>query len=91
MSRSKHGNIKVQLDGLTFDSRAEAEHYSYLKLLLQAEHIKDLEVHPRYEIQPAFEYRGRKIRKIEYVADFGYVEDGRYKVVDTISAPRKIM
>ena len=36
--------------------------------------IAQLELQPRFELQPAFRYRGEAVRKIEYVADFRYLD-----------------
>lgn len=72
---SKYGNRKVQLDGYTFDSKAEARRYMELKLRIAAGEIVNLMVHPRFEIIPAFvDNMGRKVRGVDYVADFEYQE-----------------
>uniref|UniRef100_A0A6M3LL82 DUF1064 domain-containing protein n=1 Tax=viral metagenome TaxID=1070528 RepID=A0A6M3LL82_9ZZZZ len=78
---TKYHNRKVQLDGYTFDSMAEAEHYKDLRLLEQAGEITYLLVHPRFEVMP----KVGKERAIVYVADFCYTErdnPNRYIVVD---------
>lgn len=48
--RSKYGNVKAQVDGYTFDSKAEARRYQELRLLEQAGEVWDVEVHPRYPL-----------------------------------------
>ncbi len=73
---SKYKNRRVKLDGITFDSKAEARRYSELKLLHQAGAIHKLRVHPRYTLQDAFECKGVRYRAIAYEADFEYIEDG---------------
>ena len=75
MSRSsKYNAATVTLDGHRFDSRREAKRYEELKALEAAGKIAQLELQPRFELQPAFRYRGEAVRKIEYVADFRYLD-----------------
>ncbi len=66
---SKYGNVRVEDDGIRFDSQAEANRYGELRLL---ERISDLTVHPRYELQPA----SGDIRSIVYEGDFAFQEAG---------------
>ena len=65
-SRSKYGNKKTTIHGITFDSKWESERYLYLKSLEKAGRIKDLELQPRYNIL----VNDQKI--CAYVADFKY-------------------
>ena len=75
MSRSsKYNAAKVTLDGHRFDSRREAKRYEELKAMEAAGKIAQLELQPRFELQPAFRYRGEAVRKIEFVADFRYLD-----------------
>lgn len=75
MGRSgKYNASKVVIDGHRFDSRREARRYETLKQLEAAGKIAKLELQPRFELQPAFRYRGEAVRKIEYVADFRYLD-----------------
>ncbi len=79
----KYGNKKVEYDGYTFDSIAEARRYEELKLMEQAGAISDLQLQPRYELQKAFtDNDGVKHRAIVYVADFQYQEGGLRVVED---------
>lgn len=64
--RSKYGNVKTTVDGITFDSRKEADRYSELKLLERTGAISDLALQPRFPI----EINGRKV--CTYIADFSY-------------------
>ena len=79
---SKYNASKVELDGHTFDSRAEAQRYSELKLMEQANEIGFLEIHPMFVLQPAFTYLGKRIRQVTYTADFKYTEDGTVVIED---------
>lgn len=81
-SPSKYGNRRMEVDGHTFDSEMEADYYKQLKLLERAGAISNLILQPRYELVPAFEKNGMKFRKMEYVADFQYEENGKTIVVD---------
>lgn len=72
------------VDGITFDSRKEAEYYQKLKLLEKSGKIKDLELQKEYILQDNFKLGKKTIRKITYRADFSYVsvEDDKLHVVD---------
>lgn len=80
----KYHAQKTEVDGITFDSKKEAQEYARLKLLEQAGAITDLELQPKFELQAPFtDNEGRKHRGESYVADFMYQEDGKTIVVDT--------
>ena len=78
----KYHSKKTIVDGITFDSRAEADRYCLLHLWEQMGKISNLKLQPRYELQPAFKKNGHSIRKIEYVADFEYEKDGKIIIED---------
>lgn len=83
MKRSKYGNIKTVIDGITFDSRREADYYCELKMLKKAKEIKDFSLQPKYELQPKFKKNGTSHRAINYIADFVILRnDGVLEVVD---------
>lgn len=78
MIRSK----KTVIDGITFDSRTEAEYYEYLKQLNRTGKIYCLRCHPVYELQKPIERHGKKYKAIKYIADFEYWnEEERINVV----------
>lgn len=58
-----------------FDSKKEAKFYLYLKEREKAGEITDLTLHPSYELQPRYIKNGKKIREIEYEADFSYRDE----------------
>lgn len=69
---SKYRNVKVEVDGYKFDSKAEAERYWHLKLLQDAGEISNLELQVEY---PLF-VQGVKIGA--YRCDFRYTDaDGK--------------
>lgn len=81
---SKYHAHASQYNGFRFDSLIEREHYKKLLALEKAGKISDLQVHPRYELQPAFtDNTGARQRAIVYEADFSYIEAGRVIVSDT--------
>jgi hypothetical protein len=79
---SKYGNRKVEIDGYTFDSQKEARRYQELKLLQLSGEITGLELQPSFILIPSYTYQGRKVRKMEYRADFAYLENGKRVVED---------
>lgn len=79
---NKYHNKKVQIDMYVFDSIAESRRYKELKLLEQAGEIKELELQPRFLLQESFKKNGKTFRKIEYIADFQYIENGRVVIED---------
>lgn len=80
--QSKYKNKKTQIDMYVFDSAKEAKRYRELKLLERAGEISNLELQPHFLLQDSFKKNGRTYRKIEYVADFKYIEKGKIIVED---------
>lgn len=72
MAVHKYHAKKTVVDGITFDSKKEAERYKELKALQLVGKIDRLELQPRFTLMDGFRYEGKAIRKIEYVADFLY-------------------
>lgn len=70
------------MDGITFDSRKEADRYLVLKGMEEDGLIEGLRRQVRYELVPAFDVDGKHYRPVFYVADFVYVEDGKEVVED---------
>ena len=79
---NKYHNQKTIVDGIEFDSKKEANRYCELKLLEKAGVIKYLELQPRFLLQPSFRKNGKLHRKIEYIADFSYVENNQLILED---------
>jgi hypothetical protein len=76
----KYRNKVVTVDGITFDSKVEANKWFELKLLERAGEISDL----RRQVTFPIVVNGQKICK--YIADFVYEKDGHTVVVDVKSA-----
>lgn len=79
---NKYRNKKVIVDEKEFDSKREGNRYKELRLLERAGEISNLELQPRFLLQDSFKKNGRTFRKIEYVADFKYIENGKTIVED---------
>ena len=85
MSYRKYKNEPVAIDGISFQSQWEGELYCEYKMLERAGEIQDLVLQPRFELVPSFKHRKRTVRKMEYVADFQFIEKGKTIVVDAKS------
>lgn len=93
--RSKYKSKKVTIDGVTFDSKKEANRFRELCLLERAGKITELKRQVKCVLIPA-QYepdttgprggvrRGKLIeRECSYIADFVYVQGGKLVVEDT--------
>lgn len=78
----KYHNKEIVVNGIRFQSQKEANRYYVLLLLQKAGYIKNLVLQPRYILQDTFKKNGKTYRKIEYIADFEYVENGKIIVED---------
>lgn len=81
--KRKYSNKITMLDGMTFDSKKEANYYAELKMLKMAGEIVDIRCQVPFELQPKFNHNGKEIRAIKYIADFVVTyADGKQKVID---------
>jgi len=80
--RSKYGNRRVSVDGLRFDSQAEARRYEDLRLMEAAGEIARLQVHPRFPLRVGTVLVGT------YVADFAYLDRQGLPVVEDVKGVR---
>ena len=93
----KYHSKKTVIDGITFDSKKEAERYSELKLFERCGAISNLELQKVYELIPAqyefYERYGKNGNRLKdgkkciekscvYKADFVYIENGKTVVED---------
>lgn len=82
-SPNKYNAQKVEIDGVTFDSKKEARRYLQLKALAAAGEISGLELQPEFELLPAFrDVSGKKHRAIKYRADFRYRDNNGSIVIE---------
>ena len=76
------------IEGRRFASGMEADRARILQTWLAYGIISELEYQPRFLLQEAFrDNRGRLNRKIDYVADFSYIEEGRSIIEDVKGMP----
>lgn len=83
---SKYGNRKVVRNGITYDSKKEADRHAVLKLMERSGKIRDLKRQVKFELIPSLrdEKTGRVVeRSCSYVADFTYWEGQNFVVEDT--------
>lgn len=82
-SKSKYKNIKVVIDGITFDSKKEGARYLYLKDQLRKGGIKELKLQPVFIIAAPVTLDDKKRPARKYKADFSYINAaGEYVVED---------
>jgi hypothetical protein len=74
--RSKYRNVKTEVDGLVFDSKAEAECYRLLKARQDKGEISDLRTQVTYRLEVG------GVLVCKYVADFTFTEGGKVVVAD---------
>ena len=85
--KSKYRNQKTETNGIKFDSKKEARRYMELRQLETMGKISDLELQHTFTLQEAFTTEsGDRIQAIKYIADFTYMEDGRF-VVEDVKSP----
>lgn len=82
-ARFKYNNIRVEIDGIKFDSKKEAKRYGELKLLERAGQISDLQLQVAFELVPPQKGGMRKELPVKYIADFVYTENGHQVIEDT--------
>jgi hypothetical protein len=78
---SKYQSKKTIVDGIAFDSKAEARRYCELKMLEKAGEIADLQLQFAFQLQPPFRKNGKTIRAINYIADFVYTDTRKCRIV----------
>ncbi|WP_010589728.1 DUF1064 domain-containing protein [Acinetobacter sp. CIP 64.2] len=85
--RNKFNAQKVELDGMTFDSKKEHKRYIELKALQQRGEITSLEHHTKFELAPKTKLEGEKRAKpaLRYFVDFTYYIADKYIVEDVKS------
>jgi hypothetical protein len=80
--RGKYNAKPVVVDGVRYQSTAEAKRHGELKLLERGRGISKLTRQPKFVLQEAFTRDGKKYRAVTYTADFRYIEKGRVVVED---------
>jgi len=72
---SKFWAERTEIDEIDFDSKKEANRYKDLKILEKAWNISNLELQPKFLLQPSFTYNWKTEKRISYIADFKYYKD----------------
>jgi hypothetical protein len=85
---SKYGAKKTVVDGITFDSQAEARRYGQLKLLERAGEISQLRLQVQYILLERTRIHGKYVQPKSYVADFVYVDKDGKEVVEDVKGFR---
>lgn len=96
--KSKYRNKKIEVDGISFDSKKEARRYKELLLMEQAGEISGLQrqvkyvlIPSQYEVIERYSKTGKRLKdgqrciekECSYIADFVYQQDGKTVVEDT--------
>lgn len=71
---NKYKAVKTEVNGIMFDSKAEARRYGQLLMLERAGQIRQLERQVVFVLVPAVILNGRKKPAVRYVADFKYYD-----------------
>ncbi len=84
-TKTKYKNDKVVVDGISYDSRKEANRYQELLILEKLGEITELKRQVSFKLLPTQKINGKVVeRSVNYVADFTYLDaDGQYIVEDT--------
>lgn len=85
VSKNKYHNKRTFINGHSFDSIKESEHYLLLNDYLKKGKITDLELQPKFKIIDAVKYNGKTLQSRYYVADFKYTMGEKTFVVDVKS------
>lgn len=81
---NKFGATPVTVNGVRYDSKAEAARALELKEMEAAGEIKELQEQPRFDLI----INGVKVRR--YKADFSYIDsDGRFRIEDVKGAVQR--
>lgn len=86
-SGNKYHAQKTEINGVVYDSKKEANRSQELLYLERAGLVKNVRRQVRFELQPEYITKdGRKIKSINYVADYVYERpDGKMVVEDVKS------
>ena len=89
--RNKFNAVKIEKDGMTFDSQKEYKRYIELTAQMQRGEIQDLRCQVKFELAPKVKIAGEKRAKpaLRYYADFTYLRNGVQIVEDVKSAATK--
>lgn len=79
---SKYKSKKVEIDGIKFDSKREANFYLYLKSFEKSGIILSINLQPEFILQESFKHvDSGNIKKISYIADFDVLYRDGIKII----------
>jgi len=84
--RQRYPHKITYVNGIKFHSQDEARRYKELIVQEKSEEIQNLIMQPRFLIQESYVYRGAKVRKAEYIADFMYNNQKGEVVVEDVKS-----
>lgn len=86
-SKGKYQNHRIELDGLKFDSKKEAQRYKVLKLMEKDGLIEQLKCQVAFVLAEGVRFANEERKKpaLRYFADFVYTQNGSYIVEDVKS------
>ena len=85
---NKYRNQKIEVDGMTFDSRKEYKRWQELRLLQRAGEITDLNRQVPFGLMPSFKCNGHLYRPTTYIADFTYYDKNHKYIVEDVKGVR---
>lgn len=88
---NKYRNVKVEVDGHIFDSKAEAARYAVLKIQEQAGIITKLKLQKKFQLIPNQKdpKTGKTLfKEVSYVADFVYYDSHGEFVIEDVKGFR---
>lgn len=87
--RRKYRNEPTELDGIKFDSRAEAKRWAELKIMEKAGQVSQLRRQvPFVLIPPTDRPSGGKERECSYIADFVYTRRDGVRVCEDVKGTK---
>ena len=81
--KSKYNNHRFTDSEGSWDSKKERERWTQLRLLESAGKIQDLTKKVTFELIPVSMKNGKRLRPVQYIADFVYIEEGMKVVEDS--------
>lgn len=85
--KSKYGNRKCVVCGISFDSEMEGRRYLVLRDMLVRGEISKLKLQPEFTITESYRLPdGKQVKAMRYRADFSYERDGEL-IVEDVKTP----
>jgi len=88
--RSKYNNERFTDSEGSWDSKKERKRWEQLRVLQSAGRIQDLQKKVVFELIPVSMKHGKRLRAVQYIADFVYIEDGNKVVEDAKGFRNKV-